>query len=402
MDDASAVGRTPCLSCVCVNYSARSRTGSPRSSMRTTARWGSGKQTRPVATRRVRLRGDRRSDPGTDGDLPRGLGALGVLIAEPKPIRLSNLSDHPSSVGFPENHSPMRTFLGVPVQLEPIRDISTELLAGGTPEDKLGLVAERGRSLTGSACTFLALPEDPDLPHEEVTELLVVVAAGIHAESLVGKHMPPQRLAFGGGIPFRAGGRSRHPGRQSDLRLDRGLRAGTHPPTAGERNGHGILTSVLPVGASQLGEMDQSLMATYAEQAAVALQLADSQRRIRELDVYADRDRIARGLHDHVIRAGNETRAGARGGGRGGRAVHAGVCARRDGRGTGPLRVVSCRCRDRGAGIAVCHRAGAAGLRRSRRPARRCRRGAGPFVDGRFASVSVSYGRPATGGRSLR
>ena len=63
----------------------------------------------------------------------------------------------------------------------------------------------------------------------------------------------------------------------------------------------GVLTSVFPAGASRLGESDQALMTTYADQAAVALQLADTQRRMRELDVYADRDRIARGLHDHVI-----------------------------------------------------------------------------------------------------
>jgi signal transduction protein with GAF and PtsI domain len=51
------------------------------------------------------------------GHLPEGRGVLGVLIDDPKPIRLDNISHHASSVGFPPNHPPMRTFLGVPVRI---------------------------------------------------------------------------------------------------------------------------------------------------------------------------------------------------------------------------------------------------------------------------------------------
>jgi two-component system sensor histidine kinase DevS len=51
------------------------------------------------------------------GPLPQGRGVLGVLIDEPTPIRLDHLDDHPASVGFPPNHPPMRTFLGVPVRI---------------------------------------------------------------------------------------------------------------------------------------------------------------------------------------------------------------------------------------------------------------------------------------------
>ena len=50
------------------------------------------------------------------GNLPEGRGVLGVLIDDPKAIRLENIHDHPASVGFPPNHPPMRTFLGVPVR----------------------------------------------------------------------------------------------------------------------------------------------------------------------------------------------------------------------------------------------------------------------------------------------
>lgn len=49
------------------------------------------------------------------GDLPRGRGVLGVLIEEPRPLRLADVGRHPKSYGFPAGHPPMRSFLGVPV-----------------------------------------------------------------------------------------------------------------------------------------------------------------------------------------------------------------------------------------------------------------------------------------------
>lgn len=49
------------------------------------------------------------------GDLPDGRGVLGALIEESRPLRLREISDHPRSYGFPNNHPPMHTFLGVPI-----------------------------------------------------------------------------------------------------------------------------------------------------------------------------------------------------------------------------------------------------------------------------------------------
>jgi signal transduction histidine kinase len=49
------------------------------------------------------------------GPRPRGRGILGLLTAEPTPLRLADLSAHPSSFGFPANHPPMKSFLGVPI-----------------------------------------------------------------------------------------------------------------------------------------------------------------------------------------------------------------------------------------------------------------------------------------------
>jgi GAF domain-containing protein len=58
-------------------------------------------------------------DPGTVtsiGSLPKGLGLLGALIQDPRPIRLARISDDDRSSGFPPHHPPMDSFLGVPIR----------------------------------------------------------------------------------------------------------------------------------------------------------------------------------------------------------------------------------------------------------------------------------------------
>ena len=51
------------------------------------------------------------------GDLPKGLGLLKYLNEIKGPLRLADIASHPRSVGFPEGHPPMKTFLGTPVLL---------------------------------------------------------------------------------------------------------------------------------------------------------------------------------------------------------------------------------------------------------------------------------------------
>jgi signal transduction histidine kinase len=51
------------------------------------------------------------------GDLPRGLGVLGVLVEHPQPLRLADVAQHPSSHGFPPGHPAMHSFLGVPITI---------------------------------------------------------------------------------------------------------------------------------------------------------------------------------------------------------------------------------------------------------------------------------------------
>jgi signal transduction histidine kinase len=51
------------------------------------------------------------------GDLPRGRGVLGLLIEDPRPLRIADVAQHARSFGFPEGHPPMTTFLGVPISI---------------------------------------------------------------------------------------------------------------------------------------------------------------------------------------------------------------------------------------------------------------------------------------------
>ena len=77
--------------------------------------------------------------------LPKGLGLLGHLNEVPRPLRLSDIAGHPSAVGFPKNHPPMKTFLGAPIRHlgEPVGNIYLTEKEGGrefTSEDEDTLV----------------------------------------------------------------------------------------------------------------------------------------------------------------------------------------------------------------------------------------------------------------------
>jgi signal transduction histidine kinase len=80
------------------------------------------------------------------GHLPVGKGILGLLPRAGRPIRLRDLHDHPASVGFPENHPPMRSFLGVPIRWrgQSVGNLYLTEKQGAaefTPEDEEALLA---------------------------------------------------------------------------------------------------------------------------------------------------------------------------------------------------------------------------------------------------------------------
>ncbi|MDZ4264808.1 MAG: GAF domain-containing sensor histidine kinase [Mycobacterium sp.] len=284
------------------------------------------------------------------GHLPEGRGVLGVLIDDPKPIRLDNISHHAASVGFPANHPPMRTFLGVPVRIrdevfgnlyltekagglpfseddevlvqalaaaagiaienarlyeqskarqswiEATRDIGTELLSGTDPAKVFRLVADESRALSGADRTFVVVPVDPDAPASETTELVVSATAGD------GPAMDLHTMAVEGTV---VGGAfiQRTPGRFDGIDLGDGLVTGPALvlPLRATDAVAGVLVALRPAGGQPFTDEQLDMMAAFADQAALAWQLASTQRQMRELSILTDRDRIARDLHDHVI-----------------------------------------------------------------------------------------------------
>jgi len=283
------------------------------------------------------------------GPLPEGRGVLGVLIDEPKPIRLDNISHHASSVGFPPNHPPMRTFLGVPVRIrdevygnlyltekaggqpfseddevlvqalaaaagiaidnarlyeqsktrqswiEATRDIGTELLAGTDPATVFRLVADESRHLSGAELTLVAVPADADLPVGETTELIVAATAGDGPAASV-QSIPLEGSPIGEAFIQRTPGRFKHielEGTVTGPALVLPLRASDEVA--------GVLVALRPVAASPFSSEQFDMMTAFVDQAALAWQLASTQRQMRELSILTDRDRIARDLHDHVI-----------------------------------------------------------------------------------------------------
>ena len=92
------------------------------------------------------------------GDLPKGLGILGYLNEVGEPMRLTDLTKHPRSVGFPDNHPTMNTFLGAPIRHrgEPVGNIYLTEKEGGEEfteedEDILVMFASQAAVAIGNA-----------------------------------------------------------------------------------------------------------------------------------------------------------------------------------------------------------------------------------------------------------
>ncbi len=284
------------------------------------------------------------------GHLPEGRGVLGVLIDEPKPIRLEDIRHHGASVGFPPNHPPMTTFLGVPVRtrdevfgnlyltektdgrpfseddellvealasaagiaidnarlyeqsqarqswIESTRDIATEMLSGSDPATVFALIADEALKLTSAQAAFVAVPAEADLPTADVVELLVTATAGT-PPAPIGNVIPLRDTLIGAVFADRTP-------RRFD-RIDFGAAGAGGPalvlPLRAAGTVAGVLVTLRHENAYPFSPEQLDMMAAFADQATLAWQLATTQRRMRELDILTDRDRIARDLHDHVI-----------------------------------------------------------------------------------------------------
>lgn len=282
------------------------------------------------------------------GDYPRGGGVLGTLIDEPRPLRLPDLSAHPDSVGFPANHPPMRSFLGVPVVIrgavygnlyltekiegEEFDDDDERLLialaaiaAAAINNARLFDASQRHRRWLSAGTEAIGLLNRQALPTgreadeggdqigEQLAHLLLEVA---HAR-IVAVALPP---ADGEELPaplsFTAVA-----GEQASAMLgemDHNLAlvinsSAAQNSSAAVRFDEYTVVVALRVGSRLLGalwlaregqtwqESELELIASFADQVSLALENLRNERNRHRLAVYSDRDRIARDLHDQVI-----------------------------------------------------------------------------------------------------
>ncbi|WP_433478714.1 GAF domain-containing protein [Spirillospora sp. CA-142024] len=286
------------------------------------------------------------------GHWPHGHGILGLLIREPRPIRLPDLTEHADSYGFPANHPPMRTFLGVPVLvrdevfgnlyltekagggefdqedevvvtalataagvaienarlyeetrrrerwLEASTEISTALLSGTDPHEVTMLVAQRAREIADADLATVALVDDGG------AEFVVEAAHGEGAERVEGLRVPLDRSVAGpvftNGVALRLadGGEA---AREANVPAQVPVGPLVVVPLGLGASARGVISVTKPPGAAVFSEGTRRLLEAFAGQAAVALELADRRRDAERLALLEDRDRIAKDLHDTVI-----------------------------------------------------------------------------------------------------
>ena len=293
------------------------------------------------------------------GDLPRGGGILGVLIHEARPLRLDELAAHPRSIGFPPNHPPMKTFLGVPIllrgiaygnlyltekadgalfteedeeltmllasqaavavenarlyesatrwlrQLESLNEISDALVSEMELPRLLDLVAARLRELVRARLVVIALPESEG-------ELVIRTAAGEGAEGLAGIRLGGRESKTGRVLERRRS--ERVDSMIEDLEVDQetarriGARTGLYVPLLLRDRAIGAIAAHDKEDADpRFSDEDVRLAETFAARAAVAVDLServarDALRRVvgaQELE----RRRLARELHDETGQA---------------------------------------------------------------------------------------------------
>ena len=285
------------------------------------------------------------------GPLPSGKGLLGALIDDPRPIRLRTMSDDVRSVGFPPHHPPMASFLGVPVRvrdevfgnlylteaesgqfsaedeelvtalaatagiaienarlfeqaerrqgwLQASMQITRQLLSA-EGEEPLKLIARQALQIADADVVTVVLPTASG------QRLMVEVAAGAKADELTGYTYPVEDtlagLAFDSGRPVLVGDVTEDD--KFHVHLSEVLPVGPVMvlPLVGTQRMRGALVVGRLHGRHRFDEADLAMATTFANHAAVALELADARADQQRVVLLEDRDRIARDLHDHVI-----------------------------------------------------------------------------------------------------
>lgn len=252
------------------------------------------------------------------GPLPTGRGLLGQLISDPRPLRLSDLREHPNSVGFPAGHPPMKNFIGVPIR---VRGgvfgnlyLTDKRHGEFTDDDErltVALAAAAGVAIQNArlfdrnqrrqrwqravnAVHALVLSDAPDAAvlAEAARRVRVLTAAQRSTVELPDDHGEFQVVDGGSASPATAGVPS--------AVSDGGSPVLVLPLRAGERL-LGRITVHRQVGQPEFNADERELAEVLAVQTALALSYAMERRERERLAVYEERDRIARDLHDLVI-----------------------------------------------------------------------------------------------------
>ncbi|MFF2744022.1 GAF domain-containing protein [Kitasatospora sp. NPDC058048] len=288
------------------------------------------------------------------GALPSGHGILGELIRHPEPLRLTRLSHHPASYGFPADHPPMRSFLGVPIRirdkvfgnlyltekrgggdfdaedesvlatlavaagvaidnarlyararqrqrwLEASAEVTSSLLSGSGDQEVQDLLLTRATELVGADLAVVAVPRPG------TAELEVRIAVGLGEREHRGLVLPIEGSFMG--AAFRTGGLVVSPDVRKDPRVTAGPPRwqGLGPAVAvpvgtAERGIRGVLLLARAAGAPLFEEDQSAPLLGFAGQAAVALELAERRRDSEQMALLRERDRIARDLHDLAV-----------------------------------------------------------------------------------------------------
>jgi len=271
------------------------------------------------------------------GNLPRGHGILGLLIDHPEPIRLSHIKDHPKSYGFPPNHPPMDSFLGVPVRIRGRvfgNLYLTEKEGGGDftdHDEKLvealasaaGFVIENARDYAQSErrrqwLEATAQINDALQPPVRLDDALRQIAIGARRVSGASAVAVVRRAvdsthevaAWDGRradeiAPLVESIETQIAGAEEEATvvvIPQGAeRTVVLVPLRAHLAPDGVLLVVLDAGRGSLESDEAELLASFADQASLALDRAQAISDRQELMLVSDRDRIARDLHDLVI-----------------------------------------------------------------------------------------------------
>ena len=259
------------------------------------------------------------------GARPRGLGVLGVLVTDPRPLRLESLSAHPRAVGFPPHHPPMSTFLGVPITIGSEVFGNLYLTDKPTPfTDEDERVVESLAAAAGTAIHNARLYAESERRRrwvEASAEITMATLGRVHATDAVRLVVQKARELSDADVAALAvedddgnlvvtvvegGGRDHDGLREGDALGSGGAPSTPLPVLSVPFTAPAGAEGRLVLGWSSPESRDTAHVSAeavrgFAAQAALALDRLQAQEDRASLAVLADRDRIARDLHDLVI-----------------------------------------------------------------------------------------------------